>query len=185
MITQYSNLSRSPCKASCPMKESTAPPSLESSMDLLTIRSTSVSRSLMQTSNQLAVELCPEERHQPDLAPFTTTLRALPFIHFFTQWTMNLGLEGVRVFSSPFLFYFFASQSVAKSLLDKWNETFDRFNSFGKFCLYFWFLLHQNFVCICISNCSNSMEEINMGSQLHKLQTCIWKPARRLISAAA
>ncbi|KAK4806787.1 hypothetical protein QYF61_005583 [Mycteria americana] len=49
VITQLSSLSRSLCKASLPSRESTAPPSLVSSANLLNVHSTPATRSFIKT----------------------------------------------------------------------------------------------------------------------------------------
>ncbi|KAK4823660.1 hypothetical protein QYF61_005012 [Mycteria americana] len=52
IIAQCSNLSRSCCKASCPSRESMAPPSLVSSANLLMVHSTAASRSFINILNR-------------------------------------------------------------------------------------------------------------------------------------
>ncbi|KAK4824371.1 hypothetical protein QYF61_014031 [Mycteria americana] len=59
IIAQCSNLSRSLCKASCPSRESTAPPCLVSSANLLMVHSTPASRSLINILNRTGPRIEP------------------------------------------------------------------------------------------------------------------------------
>lgn len=77
MIVQHSNPSISLCKASCPLRVSTAPPTLAPSANLLTVHLTPASRSLIKTVNRTGRE--------PRGVPLSTTLWALPFSQFFQQ----------------------------------------------------------------------------------------------------
>lgn len=77
MIVQHSNPSIPLCKASCPLRVSTAPPTLAPSANLLTVHLTPASRSLIKTVNRTGRE--------PRGVLLSTTLSALPFSQLFQQ----------------------------------------------------------------------------------------------------
>ena len=88
-IAQCSNVSQSLCKASCPLRESTAPPNLVSSASLLMVHSISASRLLIKILNRTDPRIEPwgmllVTGYWPDVIPLTTTLWALalqPVLH--------------------------------------------------------------------------------------------------------
>jgi len=82
LIVQYSNVSRSFCKASPSSKGSTAPPSLVLSLKMLRMLSTHASRSLVKMFNRTGPSIEPWGAAlvtdcQPDVALFTMTCWAL------------------------------------------------------------------------------------------------------------
>ena len=113
VTAQCSNLPIYLCKASCPSRESAAPPSLVSSGNLPAMHSTPACRSLIQIWNRTGPRETPLlTANQPDVAPFTTTRGALPFSQFFTQRTAYLLVSQLDNLSRSML-----SGTVPKALL--------------------------------------------------------------------
>ena len=91
---QLSNLCISLCKDSLPSMESTAPPSLVSSANLLKVHSTPVPRSFMKTLKSTGPKTDPwgiplVTGCKPDITPFTIILWAQPISKLLTEvlWT--------------------------------------------------------------------------------------------------
>ena len=99
MIAQCSNLSRSLCKASSPVRESTASPGLVSSANWLRVQSNSASRWLIKGWSRTGPRIeswgtAMVTGCQTGVAPFTITLWALPFSQCFTHHTVSLHNKG-------------------------------------------------------------------------------------------
>ena len=94
-IFQCCYLSLSFLKPSHSLRESTTPSSLVSSANLLMVHSTPASRLFIKILNRTGCGTEPwgtplVTSHQPDVAPFTTTLWTLPCSQFFTQHMVYL-----------------------------------------------------------------------------------------------